>query len=77
MIKCLENEINKEDVVKFFNDFIYEKSQRIDVGIYSKKNNNKMDVENFDDDENEILPSFINSNKINVNNIVYFDEMFF
>ena len=79
MIKCLENEINKEDVVKFFNDFIYEKSQRIDVGIYSKKNNNnnKMDVENFDDDENEDLPSFINSNKINVNNIVYFDEMFF
>ncbi len=77
MIKCLENQINKEDVVNFFKDFIYEKSQRIDVGIYSKKNNNKMDVENFDDDENEDLPSFINSNKINVNNIVYFDEMFF
>ena len=83
MVNCLENEIKKEDVVNFFKEFIYEKSQRIDVGIYSKNNNEinhnnifKMDVENDDDDDEE-LPSFVNSNKINVNNIIYFDEMFF
>ena len=78
MIKCLENEIKKEDVVNFFKEFIYETSQRIDVGIYSKNineinNNVKMEID--DDDEN--LPSFVNSNKINVNNIIFFDEMFF
>lgn len=68
MIKCIQTEINKKDVIDFFNNFIYKKMRRIDIkciGINSKKEiikkeNDKMEIEGDESNNDEESESSIN-----------------
>ena len=37
MINCIKNEITKEDVINFYNDFFYKKAKRIDRDVLPNK----------------------------------------
>ena len=81
MINCIKNEINKEDIIKFYNDYFYKKAKRIDIGCIAKKeknneeNNMDIDESKSENEESEEcsdfvekdLPSFQNIQIININ----------
>ena len=58
LINCIKNNITKQDVIDFFNEYIYKNAKRLEIALYSSKNNNdkkekedKMDIEDKDKDE--------------------------
>ena len=81
MINCIRNEITKEDVINFYNDFFYKKAKRIDIGCIAKKEIKEEDKDNMDNDEsnsenevsnessdsiNKNLPSYENAKIVNI-----------
>jgi len=81
MINCIKNEITKEDVINFYNEFFYKKAKRIDIGCIAKKEKKEDDKDNMDIDESKSdneesnessdsviknLPSYENAKIVNI-----------
>ena len=81
MINCIKNEITKEDVINFYNEFFYKKAKRIDIGCISKKEKKEEEKNNMDNDESNSvneeshessdsvikkLPSYENAKIVNI-----------
>ena len=85
LINYLNNNVTKQDVIDFFNEFIYIKAKRLEIALYSSKKNNdnkeeKMDIEekdeninnNVNNNEKKVLPSYENKKIEIINDIDYF-----
>ena len=77
LINYVNNIMTKQDVIDFFNEFIYNKARRLEIALYKSKESNdekeeKMEVEQKNEkekdsnenkgDEKKILPSYQNKN---------------
>ena len=77
LINYVNNIMTKQDVIDFFNEFIFNKARRLEIALYKSKESNdekeeKMEVEQKNEkekdsnenkgDEKKILPSYQNKN---------------
>ena len=66
MINYLNNNLTKQDVIDFFNEYIYKKAKRLEIALYSSKNIYINDISknenkiNNNTIANKILPSYEN-----------------
>ena len=68
LINYTKNSMTKNDVIDFFNEYIYKKAKRLEVALYSSKkgqNDEKMDIEDNEDNEDKNQKE---NNKIDTSN---------
>ena len=53
LINYINNNITKQDVIDFFNEYIYKNAKILEIALYSSKKNNEQKEEKMDIEENK------------------------